>query len=405
MNTTRSKGGIRVDAASVPGTTIDHDLVYQSDGTTPLFEWNAVLYTSISTFRSASGQETHGKAGNPQFVNLGARDLQLGPASPALDAADSSATGWANTDQTGAAPVDQPDVADTGTGPVTFADLGALERTTVPVDNPPSAALSVTPSAVDTGQVVTLDASGSTDDHGITQYAFVCDAGGPVTTKSSPTATCTYQSGGVHHPAVTVSDSKNQTDVATQNVTVTVPPGAPTAALTAAPGSVKQGVKVSLDAGASQPGQASTITSYTFTCGTQPTRAPQSSSTATCRFTHRGRWTVSVLVTNSSGFTDTATALVRVTTGTPPTARLTLRPSVVRVGRALHADASASTGTAVSHLVRYRFRCGSKAPTSWTTKSTKVCTFHRPGRVAVTAWVRSDLGLVDRVVKYARVRR
>ena len=116
--------------------------MFESDGTTPLFEWNEVLYTSLSTFRSASGQETHGKVANPKFVDLAARNLQLGPASPALDAATSSVSGWVNADQTGAAPVDQPDVADTGTGPVTFADLGALERTTVPVDNPPTAALS-----------------------------------------------------------------------------------------------------------------------------------------------------------------------------------------------------------------------------------------------------------------------
>jgi parallel beta-helix repeat protein len=405
VNTTRSKGAIRVDAASVPGTTIDRDLVYQSDGTTPLFEWNAVLYASLSTFRSASNQETHGKAANPQFVNLGARNLQLGPASPALDAAASSVTGWADKDQTGASPVDQPDVVDTGTGPVAFADLGALERTTVPVDNPPTAKLSATPGAVDTGQVVTLDASASTDDHGITQYAFVCDAGGPVTTKSSPTSTCTYQSGGAHHPAVTVSDSKNQTDVATQTVNVTVPPTAPMAALTAAPASVKQGVTVKLDAGASLPGQSSTITSYTFTCGRQPAKAAQASPTSTCRFTKVGSWTVSVLVANSSGLSDTATAVVKVTAGTPPTARLSLRPSVVRVGRLLHADASASTSTSVSHIVRYRFKCGSKPATAWITKSATTCKFKKPGRFAVTAWVRSDLGLVDKVVKYARVRR
>lgn len=405
VNTTRSKGAIRVDAASVSGTTIDHDLVFESDGTTPLFEWGGVLYTSLSTFRSASGQENHGKAGNPQFVDLAARNLQLGPTSPALDAADSSVSGWVNGDQTGAGPVDQPDVADTGTGPVTYADLGALERTTVPVDNPPKAALSATPSSVDTGQVVTLDASASTDDHGITQYAFVCDTGGPVTTKATPSTTCTYQSGGDHHPAVTVTDAKNQSDSASQTVAVTVPPTAPTAALTATPKSVKQGVSVTLDAGASLPGDASTITSYAFTCGTQRPKAAQSSATSTCRFTHKGSWTVTVLVSNSSGLSDTATAVVKVTAGTPPKARLTLRPQTVRVGRKLHADASASTGTAVSHIVRYRFKCGSKPATAWTTKSAWVCKFSRTGRVAITAWVRSDLGLVDKVVKYARVRR
>ena len=34
---------------------------------------------------------------------------------------------WANADLLGKAPVDQPDRPDTGTGPVTYADLGALE--------------------------------------------------------------------------------------------------------------------------------------------------------------------------------------------------------------------------------------------------------------------------------------
>ncbi len=290
-------------------------------------------------------------------------------------------------------------------GNPTFADLGALERTTVPVDNPPTAALSVTPTSVDTGQAVTLDASASTDDHGIAQYAFVCDTGGPVTKKATPTTTCTYQSGGDHHPAVTVTDARGQTASASQTVTVKAPPGAPTAALRAKPSTVKQGVTVTLDARASQPGQGSTITSYTFTCGKQRTRAAQSSATATCRFTHRGRWKVSVRVSNSSGPSDTASAVVRVTAGTPPRARLTLRPQTVRVGRALHAYASSSTGTSVSHIVRYRYKCGGKAPTRWTTKSATVCRFHRTGRVRVTAWVRSNLGLVNRVVKYVRVRR
>ena len=59
----------------------------------------------------------------------------------------------------------------------------------------------------------------------------------------------------------------------------------------------------------------------------------------------------------------------------------------------------------MSHVVRYRYKCGGKRATAWTTKTAVVCKFHRTGRVAVTAWVRSDLGLVDRVVKYARVRR
>ncbi len=225
VGTDRSKGDIRVDSASVSGTSIDHDLAFQTNGTTPLFEWDAVVYPSLAGLRAATNQETHGLAADPRFVDRDDGNLQLGPVSPALDAADSSAPGWVATDQTGAAPADQPEVADTGVGTVTYADLGALERTQVPV-----------------------------------------------------------------HP-------------------------------------------------------------------------------------------------------------------TGPTARLHLAHRAVRVGRPDRADASASTGTAVSVIVRYRFKCGNQHATTWRKAPTKVCTFHQPGRVRVRVWVRSDLGLVDSAARRVRVHR
>ena len=117
IRTTRSKGDIRVDAASVPGTSMDHDLAFQSDGTTPLVEWGGVVYRRLAGLRAATGQERHGLAAKPQFVSLGSRNLELRPASPALDVADSSAPGWTSRDQTGARPVDAPGVRNRGVGP------------------------------------------------------------------------------------------------------------------------------------------------------------------------------------------------------------------------------------------------------------------------------------------------
>jgi hypothetical protein len=214
----RSKGSIRVDAASVSRTSIDHDLVFQSHRGTPRFEWHGVGYRRLAGLRRATNQERHGRAGNPRFVALRARNLELGPASPALDAADSRAPGWGARDQTGARPVDAPKVANTGVGPVRYADLGALERT-------------------------------------------------------------------------------------------------------------------------------------------------------------------------------------------PPRARLHVAHRVVHVGRPDRANASASTGTAHSHVVRYRFKCGAQRATHWQRARTKVCIFHRPGRVRVSVWVRSNLGLVDGTFRRVTVRR
>ena len=125
----RSKGGIRVDGASVSGTSINHDLVFQSHHTTPLVEWDGIGYRHLRGLRRATHQEKHGRAADPRFVALRSRHLQLGPRSPALDAADSRAPGWAGKDRTGARPVNLPRVRNTGVGPIRYADLGALERT------------------------------------------------------------------------------------------------------------------------------------------------------------------------------------------------------------------------------------------------------------------------------------
>ena len=218
VGTDRSKGNIRVDAASVSGTSIDRDLAFQTNGTTPLFAWGGVVYPGLRGLRAATHQEKHGFARNPRFVALRSRNLRPGPASPALDAADSSAPGWVARDRTGARPVDAPRVRNRGVGPITFADLGALERT-------------------------------------------------------------------------------------------------------------------------------------------------------------------------------------------PPTARLHLAHRELRVGRPDRADASASTGTAHSHVVRYRFKCGAQRATRWQRAPATTCTFHHHGRFRISAWVRSNLGLVDRASRRVTVRR
>ncbi|HEY3529153.1 MAG TPA: PKD domain-containing protein [Nocardioides sp.] len=395
VNTTRSKGNIRVEAGSTTGTTIDHDLVFQSDGTTALYEWNGVLYGSLAALRTATSQEQHGLAADPGFVGLGSRNLQLGPASPALDAADSSVPGWAGKDQAGASPVDQPDVADTGSGPVTYADLGAWERTTLPPDAPPVAALTVTPAQPLTGQDTVLDASGSTDDHGIVQYSFVCDAGQTATTGTSATKTCVYQAPGDHHPAVTVTDRAGHTDTASKTVTVDAAPVAPTAGVVADPASASQNEPVQVDAGSSQPGAWATITSYQFRCGDQPAMPAQQSPIASCTFATVGTKTVSVVVTNSFGMTDTASVDVPVVVGDPPTAALAADQSSVPQGAPVQIDAGDSTAGRFATITSYQFRCGDQPAMPAQQSGTATCTFTDVGTKTVSVVVTNSFGRTD----------
>src|SRR5436309_6698218 len=73
---------------------------------------------------------------DPKFVNPGTGDFHLQAGSPAIDAANSGVSNWPPTDAEGHARVDDPATPNTGTGPVPYADRGALEFIAA-VDNPP----------------------------------------------------------------------------------------------------------------------------------------------------------------------------------------------------------------------------------------------------------------------------
>jgi parallel beta-helix repeat protein len=315
VGTQRSKGDIRVDAASTSGTTIDNDLVFEPDGVTPPYEWSGVTYGSLSALQAASGQEAHGLQADPQLVSLSNRNLALTRTSPALDAADSGATGWAADDHDGQAPVDDPEVADTGAGPVGFADLGALELVDVPpppVDAFPTALLTATPAQVGQGGTVTLDAGGSSDDHGITAYLFDCGDPSVPPSQTGSTATCTYPSAGTFDASVTVTDDQGQQATATAAVTVTAL-ARPTARLTVSPTSPRRGQAVKADASASTPGSAAApLVAYQFRCGTRARTAWRTSATTSCTFSAVGTARVTVWVKDSRGQVASTYQVVRV---------------------------------------------------------------------------------------------
>ncbi|HYM57163.1 MAG TPA: right-handed parallel beta-helix repeat-containing protein [Solirubrobacteraceae bacterium] len=123
----RTRGNIRVDSNSTSGTTMNHDLVdLTSSGT--LLIWNTVSYTSLATFRSATGQEVAGIHADPKWSSPVNGDFHLTAGSPAIDSANSGVSGQPSTDFEGTARVDDAATANTGTGPRTYDDRGAYER-------------------------------------------------------------------------------------------------------------------------------------------------------------------------------------------------------------------------------------------------------------------------------------
>ena len=122
----RTHGNIRIDASSTSGTTMDHDLVYLSTPDTMLI-WKSVSYSSLSAFRAASGQEVHGAQANARWRSATTGDFHLLAGSPAIDSANSGASGQPARDVNENPRRDDPATPDTGVGPRSYDDRGAYE--------------------------------------------------------------------------------------------------------------------------------------------------------------------------------------------------------------------------------------------------------------------------------------
>lgn len=394
MTLDRSKGDIRVDSASVQGTTLDRDLVYQSTATsTPIFEWDGITYTSFSTFKAATGQESTGMVRNPRFVSLSTRDLRLAGNSPAVDAADSSVPGWSGQDHAGVAPVDDPTAANHGTGPTTFADIGALEF------DGAYAQPAVTSVASPNGLTVDVDASSSgTLGEPVSSMSIDCGNGQVLQGKQGQ---CTYPGSGSY--TVTVSVAGEVVNGTSWTATAAQPIGVnqdlpPSAVLSVTPGQVLTGGSVTADASGSSDDQPGST--YDIDCGNGAAHAPGSSPTQTCTYPDAGTYTVQLVVTDSAG--QTATASSQVTVDAPPKAVLTLSSGTIKQGEQVIADGSGSTSGSAP-IASYRIDCGNgTAPRTGTSPSRK-CTYKRTGRFTVSLTTTDTLGHVSSTSRRVRV--
>ena len=221
----RRVGDIGIYDSAPSSTTANYNLVYQS-GAGAWYTWAGVSYTgasSLSALQKASGQESHGIFANPLFVNPSAWNFQLSAGSPAIDSADSLASGEQATDILGNSRFDDPCTPNTGNPSGSYYDRGAYEYQGGGScsQNGPTAKLTVSPSSGTAPLAVTADASGSTAGSSpISSYSFNFGDGTTVGPQSGATANHTYQNPGTYTVTVTVTDGNNNTSQATQSVTV-----------------------------------------------------------------------------------------------------------------------------------------------------------------------------------------
>lgn len=121
----RTRGNIRIDSTSTTGTTVNYNLVYLTSPDT-MYVWGSSSYTSLEDFRAATGQESHGDELDPSWVSTGS-DFHLLAGSPAIDSADSGASGETTSDLEYHGRVDDPNTRNSGAGVRKYDDRGAYE--------------------------------------------------------------------------------------------------------------------------------------------------------------------------------------------------------------------------------------------------------------------------------------
>jgi parallel beta-helix repeat protein len=400
----RRHGNIGIWDSAPATSSADYNLVYQSNGTSPDYVWAGTVYSSQQALYAATGQEAHGIFANPLFADTANWNLQLTGSSPAIDSADSLASGEQTLDLLGNPRVDDTVVPNIGNPAGSYYDRGAYEYQAS--DGPPVPALTLTPSSGPAPLTVTANASASTDTDTtpIASYSFDFGDGTTVGPQTGATATHTYSAAGTYTVTVTVTDTANQSASTTAQVVVNDSP--PHAALTVSPSSGDTSTTFTADASASTAG-STPIATYTFDFGDgSAVVGPQATATATHTYSSAGNYTVTVTVADTGNLSSQATQLVSVSSSNDfaPVARLSVTPTSGYLPLQVGADASASTDTDTTLISTYSFDFGDgTAVVGPQASATTSHLYTSPGTYTVTVTVTDTGGLTGTASKTVTV--
>ena len=122
-----STAGIEVDAAAVPGTTLNYNVVYAASAADSAYDWSGAYYATATALYATTSQGGEDLNGNPGLIQNGGALPMPPDGSPEVDSANDAAPGELPTDLAYDDRADDPDVANTGTGPISETDRGAFE--------------------------------------------------------------------------------------------------------------------------------------------------------------------------------------------------------------------------------------------------------------------------------------
>ena len=123
---TTNEADLWVDESSMPGFTSNDNIFWNSSALPPIKRGGSG-FASVSAWMEMTGLDTRSAQQDPLFADPDGGDFHLKPGSPAIDNANSNVPHWPLTDASGLPRANDPQTADAGMGPVTFADRGAFE--------------------------------------------------------------------------------------------------------------------------------------------------------------------------------------------------------------------------------------------------------------------------------------
>ena len=289
----------------------------------------------------------------------------------------------------------------TDTGGLTSSPVTAVIDVAAP-DYPPVAALSVTQLA-SPPLTVSADASGSTDTDAtpIASYAFDFGDGTPVDTVAAPTATAqhTYATAGSYSVTLTATDAGGLVSApVTATLDVVAPDDPPVAVLTVTQLAIPP-LTVSADASGSTDTDATPIDEYEFDFGDGSNGVETHAPTAIAQHTYAaaGTYTVKLKVRDTAhNQSNTVSVVIEVVPDDPPVAALTLA-QLASPPLTVSADASGSTDTDLTPILRYQFDFGDGTPMDTTTAPTAAAqhTYAAAGQYTVTLTATDTGGLTS----------
>ena len=275
----------------------------------------------------------------------------------------------------------------------------SLRLTGTPNTGAPVAAFSFLPAAPERGQLVTFDASATTDE-GV-RCGDTCTYAwnfGSEASASGRTATYRFLQARTYAVTLTVTDATGTSTSATQSVAV-VNPAAPTAVFTTSPSSpvILQNVNFVATGSAAAAGHTLALFDWSYGDGVTSSSTSASSSHA---YATTGTYTVTLTVTDDVGQARTASGTVTVVNGL--TANFSVSPSSPVINRTVNVSGADSTAVAGASIVLYQWDFGNGL-TSSDSGATATTTYTTAGTYTIRLTVRDSAGRTATVTKSVTV--